>query len=83
MTDGLEVFVQLVIAAITTEPWLNWTRSLPSWTLTSLAGRSGRGDIGAATTGTVSSLGARAPGAADLGGSLAGKLVASSWSCLP
>ena len=24
ITDGLEVFVQLVIAAITTEPWRSW-----------------------------------------------------------
>jgi hypothetical protein len=78
MTEGLEVFVQLVIAAITTEPWLSGTLAPPSRTLTSLAARSSGGDGDAVTTGLASSLGARAPGAADLGGSLAGKLVASS-----
>src|SRR5438552_13788767 len=76
MTDGFEVFVQLVIAAITSEPWLSSTLWPSSFTLTPLAEASAGAEVLAA--GSASSSGARAPGAADLGGSLAGKLAASS-----
>jgi len=81
MTDGFEVFVQLVIAAITTEPWLSSTFWPSSRTLTRLAEASTGGDVEA--VGSESFTGVRAPGAADFGGSLAGKLAASSPSCLP
>jgi hypothetical protein len=36
MTDGLDVFVQLVMAAITTEPWPMSKRVLPSSTGTAV-----------------------------------------------
>src|SRR5260370_6302226 len=47
MTEGLEVFVQDVIAAITTQPWSTQV-SVPSSSLTR-TGEDGRGNASAAT----------------------------------
>ena len=78
ITDGFDVFVQLVIAAITTDPWFSSRLFPSSWTLVPDAEVAA--GVDALALGS-DSVGGRAPGAADLGGSLAGKLAASSWSC--
>ena len=70
ITDGFEVFVQLVIAAITTEPWPS-SNSLPSSVLTTAcAGSASATAVGAPACGSGSpSASMLEPGA---GGSLAG-----------
>ena len=78
ITDGLEVLVQEVIAAMVTAPWSS-TNSVPS------ASRTGVGELGPAT-GHAAPLATSCPGAASwppplwLGASLAGKVSATASS---
>ena len=80
ITDGLDVFVQLVIAAITTEPCSS-SKVSPSISTSTLAG------CGASATATagisicpVPSTGSW-PGACSATGSLAGNVSATPASC--
>ena len=78
MTDGLEVFVQLVIAAMTTEPCSSSNSESPIETGTA------RGSGEAAATGSGSSSGTCAcPGSVKSGGSLAGNESAIALSSEP
>src|SRR5674536_108224 len=78
ITDGLEVFVQLVIAAMTTAPWSSSTWApLSSVTGVGLLGRSTPSPAG---TGTLGRSAGRAVGVA--GESLAGTDSAEDWSTL-
>src|SRR4051812_15782379 len=85
ITDGLEVLVQLVMAAMTTWPW-SMSNVLPSANVTGtrLDGRTGLSGSGGwaagASLGTVSFSSWPAAAAT---GSLAGKESADAWSRLP
>jgi hypothetical protein len=78
MTEGFEVFVQEVIAAITTAPWERWT-ICPSSSHGTPAVHVGASATGAART-VWSPSGASAPGSACAGESLAGNDSATAWS---
>jgi hypothetical protein len=78
MTDGFDVFVQLVIAAMTTEPWSSSKLSPSEATATGLDRRVEAG----AAVGSGSATGA-CPGAVSSGGSLAGNDSANASSCEP
>ena len=79
ITAGFDVFVQLVIAAMTTAPCSSWNVSPSSVTVT----EAGAG--AAVATGTRSDGTASWPGSTPAGGSLAGKdsATASSSVSLP
>src|SRR5664279_4441637 len=78
ITDGLEVFVQLVIAAMTTAPWSSSTWApLSSVTRAGLLGRSTPSPAG---TSTLGRSGGEAVGVA--GESLARDDCAGAWSTL-
>src|SRR5262245_31380275 len=82
ITDGLEVLVQLVIAAMTTCPWSSSTSAPPSRrTGTSLDGRPGSSSSPSVATG--STVGAPGPFPSSIAsGSLAGKVSATASSSL-
>ncbi len=46
ITDGFDVFVQLVIAAMTIEPWSMWNSPSSSWTETAVGGTTTGGPPG-------------------------------------
>src|SRR5688572_18008442 len=84
ITDGFDVFVQLVMAAITTWPW-SISKAVPSSSFTGTAesvGGAGASSAGRAALG----CGTEPPSAPaiDAGGSLAGNdsIEASSWLAL-
>jgi hypothetical protein len=82
VAERLQVFVQLVIAAMTTVPCPSSTVSPPRCTVTPpVDKRGGRAD--GRIVGSDSSARGRAPGAVDLSGSLAGNVATSSPSCFP
>ena len=78
MTAGLEVFVQDVIAAMTTEPWSS--SKLSPFSVTCAAERSASTTRGLVDTSAPPSRGAL-PGAESAGGSLAGNDSATASSC--
>src|SRR4051812_45128455 len=81
ITDGFDVLVQLVMAAMTTDPWSTSKLAPP-------ASRTGTGEDRSSDSGARPGAGASAAAGGSIpsvsaGGSLAGKERAEAWSWLP